>query len=325
MPTTRSMFSARLACLGLAACCIGALALPCLAADWEPLTPDELHMTAEPAAPKAPAIYLYRQVDRDDNENRENVYLRVKILTDEGRKYGDVEIEYNKNNEAIRSIQARAIQPDGTVSEFNGEIYDKTLVKGHNIRYVAKTFTIPNVQVGTIIEYRFRRELDSYMIFNSAWILSADLYTKHARFSLIPYREFSMRWSWPYGLPPGTNNPENKHGTIELETHDVPAFVAEEYMPPENLLKYRVEFTYEPPDNDEKEQVAYWKVFGKQRFRAINDFANSRRAMEEAVTQIIAPGDSAETKLRKIYARASRCATSHSSGRRPRKRKSANT
>ena len=37
------------------------------AEDWQPVTPEELKMTSEPAAPGAPAIYLYRQVDRDGN------------------------------------------------------------------------------------------------------------------------------------------------------------------------------------------------------------------------------------------------------------------
>jgi len=34
--------------------------------DWQPIVPEELKMTAEPLAPGAPAVYLYRQVDRDD-------------------------------------------------------------------------------------------------------------------------------------------------------------------------------------------------------------------------------------------------------------------
>ncbi len=33
--------------------------------DWQPITPEELKMTAEPKAPGAAAINLYRQVDRD--------------------------------------------------------------------------------------------------------------------------------------------------------------------------------------------------------------------------------------------------------------------
>ena len=46
-------------------------------------------MTSEPLAPGAPAIILYRQVDRDDNgrTSHEDDYIRIKILTEEGRKY----------------------------------------------------------------------------------------------------------------------------------------------------------------------------------------------------------------------------------------------
>ncbi|HTR87382.1 MAG TPA: DUF3857 domain-containing protein, partial [Reyranella sp.] len=277
--------------------------MPCVASSWEPLSPDELQMTSEPAAPKAPAIYLYRQIDRDDRDSEEQIYVRVKILTEEGRKYADIEIPYKKGDEAIRGIQARTIKPDGTIAEFNGEIYDKSLVKGHGVHYVAKTFTIPDVQVGSILEYRFRRDMSSYYVFDSNWILSAELYTKHIKCSLQPNDQFSVRWSWPYGLPPGTIGPDDKHGTIRLEAHDIPAFVAEDYMPPENLLKYRVEFVYEEPGYDDKEPDPYWKHFGKQRFHDINNFIDARRDMEAAVAQIVAPGDSPDTKLRKIYAR----------------------
>jgi hypothetical protein len=34
---------------------------------FQPVSPDELKLTSEPHAPGAPAIILYRQVDRDDN------------------------------------------------------------------------------------------------------------------------------------------------------------------------------------------------------------------------------------------------------------------
>src|SRR5207344_2821443 len=46
--------------------------------DWLPVDTAELKMTAEPKAPGAPAIYLYRQVDRDDKgtASTEYNYLR---------------------------------------------------------------------------------------------------------------------------------------------------------------------------------------------------------------------------------------------------------
>ncbi len=294
---------ARVAVLALLACGAVGRATLCRAADWQPISPDELQMTSEAAAPKAPAIYLYRQVDRDDREFTEAVYVRIKILTEEGRKYADVEIPYNKTNESIRFIQARVIKPDGSIANFDGQIFDKTLVKKRGARYVAKTFTIPDVQVGSILEYRFRREMDEYWLFNSSWILSADLYTRHAKFSLQPNPNFSLQWSWPYGLPKDSTGPDNKHGVIQLETHDIPAFVSEDYMPPEDLLKYRVEFVYQSPGDDAKDQAEYWKHFDKERLRDINEFIGARRAMEEAVGQIVAPGDTPEAKLRKLYAR----------------------
>ena len=56
---------------------------------FQPVSPDELKMTSEPLAPGAPAIILYRQVDRDDNSrtSHEDNYFRIKILTEEGRKH----------------------------------------------------------------------------------------------------------------------------------------------------------------------------------------------------------------------------------------------
>jgi hypothetical protein len=84
----------------------GAVLLPPTAAagiGFQPVVPDDLKMTAGPQAPGAPAIILFRQVDRDDNgrTSHENDYFRIKILTEEGRKYADIEIPYFKDNEKI--------------------------------------------------------------------------------------------------------------------------------------------------------------------------------------------------------------------------------
>src|SRR5579871_6449482 len=61
--------------------------LPAWSIGFQPVSPDELKMTAEPKAPGAPAIVLFREVDRDDRglTAHEDVYYRIKILTEEGR------------------------------------------------------------------------------------------------------------------------------------------------------------------------------------------------------------------------------------------------
>jgi len=45
-----------------------AMGTPLRADDYPPLAPDDLKMTFESMASGAPAIILYRQVDRDDRE-----------------------------------------------------------------------------------------------------------------------------------------------------------------------------------------------------------------------------------------------------------------
>ena len=276
---------------------------PVLADDWQPVAPEDLAMTAEPRAPGAAAIYLYRQVDRDDNEPGEVVYERIKVLSEAGRKYADLEIPFEKSKESVREIRARTIRPDGTIAKFDGTIFEKAIVKGRGIKYLAKTLALPDVQVGSIIEYRYRHSFEPNFVFNSHWILSQELYTRLARFSLQAYSGFGLTWSWPVGFPAGTEPPREKNGKIRLETRDVPAFVVEDDMPPEDALKTRVEFIYSDDEDPVKDPDAYWKRFGKKHFHVVDDFADEPRVMVQALAQIVQPGDADEVKLRKIYER----------------------
>ena len=87
-----------------------------------------------------------------------------------------------------------------------------------------------------------------------------------------------------------------------MATDNIPAFQIEDFMPPEDELKLRVDFIYHessPEMNPEK----YWASFGKKANGKVESFIDKRKAMEEAVGQSVSPGDPAETKLRKIYAR----------------------
>ncbi|MEA3132368.1 MAG: hypothetical protein QOG17_214, partial [Gammaproteobacteria bacterium] len=115
------------------------------AMDWLPISPEELKMTGEPKAPAAPAIYLYRQVDRDDDGPNEVNYVRIKILTEEGRKFADVEIPFEKSTEDVGGILGRTIHPDGSVVKFDGTTYDKTIIQSRGSKLLAKTFTMPDV------------------------------------------------------------------------------------------------------------------------------------------------------------------------------------
>jgi hypothetical protein len=276
---------------------------------FQPVSPEELKMTSEPLAPGAPAIILYRQVDRDDNSrtSHEDNYYRIKILTEEGRKYADIEIPFVKGDDNVIGIHARTIRPDGSIRDFGGQVFEKTVEKSRGRKIVVKTFTFPEVEVGSVLEYYFTYDLKEYALFDSHWILTDDLFTKDAKFSLKPYagnfeNPFNLRWSW-HDLPTGSTDPkEGPDHVVRMESHNIPAFRREDYMPPEDEMKSRVDFIYsdETPERDENQ---FWKKVGKKRNGALEAFVGKRNAMAAAVAQIASPTDAPEVKLRKLYDR----------------------
>jgi transglutaminase-like putative cysteine protease len=274
--------------------------------EWQPISPDELKMTSLPEAPGAPAVILYRQVDRDDNAKtgNEQNYVRIKILTEEGRKYADVEIPYFRDQGNVIAIRARTVRPDGSIVNFAGKAFDKTIVKARDLKYVAKTFTLPDVQVGSIIEYRYAYDMTENYVYNSHWILSHELFTRRAKFSLKPNHDFALRWSWPVGLPDGTSPPKEEPAShiLRMEAQNIPAFQIEDFMPPENELKFRVDFEYSEA-NVESDPAKFWKQRGKKLNGQVESFVGKPKSLEQEVAHLVAPNDSPEVKAQKLYAR----------------------
>jgi hypothetical protein len=298
---------------------VGALTAMCFSAppvradEWQPITPEELKMTGLPEAPGAPAVYLYRQVDRNDAGSgtqrstgaHEFNYVRIKVFTEEGRKYANVEIPFFKNRTSVSTIRARTIKPDGTITNFDGKVYEEVVEKTKGEKYLAKKFTLPDVQPGTIIEYHYNIDLEDNYIFRSYWFVSDDLFTKKAVFTLKPYNHFpwNVQWSWPAGLPNGTEPPkQGPDGIVRMTSMNIPAFIPEDHMPPENELKFRVVFIYRD-EPFESNVDKYWKEWGKKINGKTEGFVDKRKAMEEAVKSVVAADDAPEVKLRKIYDR----------------------
>jgi hypothetical protein len=275
---------------------------------FQPISPDELKMTSEPLAPGAPAIILYRQIDRDDNgrTSHEDNYFRIKILTEEGRKYADIEIPFFKESSNIVNIRARTISPDGGVTNFDGKVFEKNIVKAKGLKYLAKTFTLPAVQAGSILEYFYTIDLSEHYIYDSNWILSNELFTRDITCSLKPYKSdyvvINLRWTWQ-GLPEGSHTPQQDgRGIVRLDAKNIPAFQTEDYMPPVDEVRSRVDFIYSE-ESFESDPAVFWRKRGKKLNDSLESFVGKRKAMEQAVSQIVSPSDSPEVKAQKIYTR----------------------
>lgn len=284
--------------------------------EWPAVNQAELKMTSVPEAPGAPAVILYRQVDRVDDAklaSKETEYVRIKILTDAGVKYGNVEIPFVKGVEEITGVRARTIHADGTIVQFDGKVYESTIVKTKDVHFLAKVFSMPDVQRGSVIEYEVLHDFPKWetkfegrgYVTNFMWVLSSELFTLHAKFSAKPYveRGIELQWSWPAGLPEGTKPPEREvDGTIQLECRNIAALPIEDHMPPRNELMLRVVFTYAhglPEANPDK----FWRDFDHKEYDAVQKFVGKSGSVRAAVKEMITEQDTPETKLQKMYAR----------------------
>src|SRR5579859_6943158 len=148
MPTRFTLFALSNRLLPMFFAMAALSSVPSWAQGFPPLSPEDLKMTSEPKAPGAPAIILFREVDRDDNgrTSHEDNYVRIKILTEEGRNYANVEIEFNKASEDVVNVHAATRKTDGSVIDFDGKVFEKTIEKAQGLKYLVKTFNIPNVQ-----------------------------------------------------------------------------------------------------------------------------------------------------------------------------------
>jgi hypothetical protein len=287
--------------------CIG-LSPVSVHASAPPISSEDLAFKGDPSAPGASAVILYREVNRDDSglRSHEDNFLRIKILTDEGRKYANIEIPFVKGQDDVVNVKARTIRPDGSPVPFDGKVFEKSIVKARGVKYLAKTLTLPEVQPGSIIEYSYTYNFAEYQLYDSHWILSEDLFTRRALFSLKPYNSpyshYSVSWNW-HALPPGTDPPkEGKDSILHLEAHNIPAFESEDFMPPENELKSRVDFIYSQ-DHYSRSSEEYWNAVGKRLYAELEQHIEKRKAMQQAVAQIVSPQDPPEEKLKKIYYR----------------------
>jgi len=127
--------------------------------EWRAITPAELQMKTAKVESDADAEAIFWEVRVDDST--ENLvmkhYVRVKVFTERGReKYSKVDIPFIKGVK-IKEIMARVIKPDGTIIELNkNDIFEREIAKTDKVKVKAKSFAVPNIETGVVVEYRYQ-------------------------------------------------------------------------------------------------------------------------------------------------------------------------
>jgi hypothetical protein len=289
--------------------------LPCAAfgfPEWQQPTPDELKMTSDPAAPDSPAVYLFREETVADDLHMHSMYARIKILTEKGKEmFGDIEIPYQGTNFNITDISGRTIHADGTVIPFTGKAMDKLVVKTAQYKVMEKVFSMPDVQVGSIIEYRWKLRYDDNYYSSPQWYIQQPVFVHKAHYHFQPTKTSRTIINtdghghenpvsgllYTYSLPTGVSVRSGVDG-YDLMIENVSALPDEKYMPPFHSFSYRVIFYYSPWRTSDE----FWKTEGKYWSKDVDRFSTPSAKMHAAVQQLVTPGDNDQQKVEKIYA-----------------------
>ena len=286
---------------------------------WTPPTDEELKMTSQPEVPGASAVYLFREEITDDHLHVWSKYVRLKVLTERGKDLANVELRQYADSEGagytVSDIQGRTIHPDGTIIPFTGKPYQKVVEKSQGYKETAKVFTLPDVEVGSILEYRYTLRYDDNVLFPPQWYVQSDLFTRKGHYLWRPIKDltnvttkdargeqFASTLAWTPILPKEFAVKETDLPTgqtlLELNVHDIAPAPDEEHMPPLRSLSYRVLFYYSAYKTKEE----YWKNEGKSWSKQNDKFIGPDSKVREAVSGLVSPSDTDEQKLRKIYA-----------------------
>ncbi len=291
-----------------------------LRAQFQDPTPEELKMTEDPKAPGAAAVYLNIEEITDDPLHYRSFYARIKVLQEKGKELATVELPYLRGDTKINDIKARTIHSDGTVIPLLGKPDDllgfKTTGKTGDMQVNRKVFTLPSVEVGSILEYRYQLDYGEDEVSSPTWEIQRPYFVHKAHYLFTPFKAFlpgiqnatsryledergrvlnSLIWWWR--LPSGQSVKADALGHYSVDVTDVPSIPDEEWMPPIRSFLYNVEFYYK----SENSSSNFWNVESKLWSKDVDHFAESSKAIKDAVAGLIAPTDSELDKAKKLY------------------------
>lgn len=267
---------------------------------WAPVNPQDLQMTEFKAQAGAEAVLLYYANEIDDVAHKEFLYSRIKILNELGKRFATVEIPL-ADKASVSDLYARTIHPDGSITEFTSQPFDKDVLRGRHVRIRVRAFTLAQVTPGSIIEYRYELHYGDKDLRQHDWIVQHDLFAVKEHLLLRFDKHYSLSWVATNGL---NKSPEKnlKDGTVQMDVENVPPFEPEDQMPPENGYRLKVRFFY--TSAYASSPVIFWVETGRWWASGINYFIGSHKEIKEAAEEAVGGETDPEKKLRKLYARA---------------------
>ncbi len=287
--------------------CFLPLANPALAGDdWKPVDPANLANTVPVVEKDADAEAIFWDVHIDDagQDLVFSHYIRIKVFTERGKEsQSRIDITFAGRNRIV-DIAGRTIKPDGAIIELKKDaIFERTIVKVGGFKVKAKTFAMPSVEPGVIIEYRWKEVRPNTLANNVRLQFQRDIPVRSVKYYLKPaqidtgYSSLGMSFKTFNGdaSPPV----KDKDGFYTTTMVNVPALHEEPRMPPEDQVKIWVLLFYSRDKPLPPQQ--YWPKLGKDLYEAVKPGMKVNDDVKKAAAAAIGDATGDEQKLQRLY------------------------
>lgn len=268
---------------------------------WRPVSPQELSSKTPVVEPDADAEAIFWEVRVDDSATEELAlqnYVRVKIFTERGRElYAKHDVIFGRGTR-IKDVEARVTKPDGSVVLLKKEdVFDREIAKANGIKVKAKSFALPGLEIGSIVEYRYR-EMIGNVSANMRLIFQRDIPLQSVSYWIKPFSG-TLEMGYERFNVGDTNFEKEKNGFYIATMTNVPAFREEPSMLPEDEVKKWIYIYYRQPGT--KNPQEFWKGVSKTGFEASKGFYKVSDEVKTVTAQVVAGATTDEEKLHKIY------------------------
>jgi hypothetical protein len=258
-------------------CCF-AQTQPAIDVAWLPVTDAERNMKAPLVDKDAGVEALFWRVHvRDEMLGGRELqrvfyhYVRLKIFDEKGKeKASTIELPFGDKT-AIIYVYGRTIKADGTELELKKDsIFERDLVRAGHLRTKVKSFAMPGVEPGAIVEYRWKEVLSDSHVMHARLQFQREYPVQKVTYFVHPlsgqYTTYQM-FALPFNCKPSAlKREENGFSSTTLE--NVPAFREEPMMPGEPTVRPWVLVAYRE-NGKFPEPEKYWNNAGKEMY---NDF-----------------------------------------------------
>jgi hypothetical protein len=272
---------------------------------WREVTPAELAMNTPKVEADADAEAIFWEVRVDDKKIGRlsyNHYVRVKIFTERGReKFSKFDIPFFKGKK-VEDVSARVIKPDGSIVNLQpSDIYEREIIKANKIKVKAKSFAVPGIEPGVIVEYKYSESFRNDSAAGERLLFQRDIPMQQVTYYVRPYKGMTLNFV-PFNMS-DVSFREGEDRFYVGTMNNVPALKEEPFMPPDEQVRRWTYLSYAPLniENQAIGSMIGWSFFAGQYTGLQRLMTKSNKNIKKLAEEVTAGAATDEEKLKKIY------------------------